>query len=54
MDKEGQVSLFWQLITSIYFYRVDREGKKEMTHLLKYWTTMRSQDFLDLKQKLGV
>ncbi|KAJ7180699.1 hypothetical protein C8R46DRAFT_590885 [Mycena filopes] len=32
----------------------DREGKKEMLHLLKYWTTMRSQDFLDLKQKLGV
>ncbi|KAJ6581538.1 hypothetical protein B0H19DRAFT_510997 [Mycena capillaripes] len=32
----------------------DREGKKEMLHLLKYWTTMRSQDFVDLKQKLGV
>ncbi|KAJ7091362.1 hypothetical protein B0H15DRAFT_230734 [Mycena belliarum] len=32
----------------------DREGKKEMLHLLKYWTTMRSQDFVDLKQKFGV
>ncbi|KAJ7247636.1 hypothetical protein B0H12DRAFT_738905 [Mycena haematopus] len=32
----------------------DRDGKKEMSHLLKYWTTMRSQDFVDLKQKLGV
>ncbi|KAJ7612456.1 hypothetical protein DFH06DRAFT_149050 [Mycena polygramma] len=32
----------------------DREGKKEMLHLLKYWTSMRSQDFVDLKLKLGV
>ncbi|KAJ7668306.1 hypothetical protein B0H17DRAFT_220473 [Mycena rosella] len=32
----------------------DSEGKKEMLHLLKYWTTMRSQEFVDLKQKFGV
>ncbi|KAJ7155413.1 hypothetical protein C8R43DRAFT_884691 [Mycena crocata] len=32
----------------------DRRGKKEMLHLLKYWTTMRSQDFVDLKTKFGV
>ncbi|KAF8159518.1 hypothetical protein B0H34DRAFT_673876 [Crassisporium funariophilum] len=31
-----------------------REGKREMTHLLKYWCSMGSQDFIVLKQKLGV
>ncbi|KAJ6555746.1 hypothetical protein B0H10DRAFT_1207704 [Mycena sp. CBHHK59/15] len=32
----------------------NREGKKEMAHLLKYWSSMRSQDFVDLKVKFGV
>ncbi|KAJ7623229.1 hypothetical protein FB45DRAFT_869866 [Roridomyces roridus] len=32
----------------------DREGKKEMQVLLTCWTTFRSQDFVDLKQRLGV
>ena len=31
-----------------------REGKKEMAHLLKYWCTMGSQEFVALKEKLGV
>ncbi|KAF8216535.1 hypothetical protein K438DRAFT_1558005, partial [Mycena galopus ATCC 62051] len=31
-----------------------KKDRQEMLHLLKYWTTMRSQDFVDLKQKLGV
>jgi hypothetical protein len=31
-----------------------RDGKREMLHLLKYWPTLRSQDFVDLKHKLGV
>lgn len=32
----------------------DREGKNEMAHILKYWSTMGSQDFISVKQKLGV
>ncbi|KAF9461205.1 hypothetical protein BDZ94DRAFT_1264236 [Collybia nuda] len=32
----------------------NREGKKEMNHLLKFWSTLASQDFISLKQKLGV
>lgn len=32
----------------------DREGKKEMAHLLKCWCTMGSQEFVALKEKLGV
>jgi hypothetical protein len=39
---------------ALFIFILGREGKKEMLHLLKYWTTMRSQDFVDLKQKLGV
>ncbi|KAJ6515129.1 hypothetical protein C8R47DRAFT_1206474 [Mycena vitilis] len=36
------------------YFNLRREGKKEMLHLFKYWTSMRSQDFVDLKLKLGV
>ncbi|KJA28010.1 hypothetical protein HYPSUDRAFT_62399 [Hypholoma sublateritium FD-334 SS-4] len=32
----------------------DREGKKEMAYLLKYWSTMGSQDFVEMKLNLGV
>ncbi|KAJ6591578.1 hypothetical protein DFH09DRAFT_1306314 [Mycena vulgaris] len=51
--KKDRGVLLWIIIPRAYFCR-DREGKKEMLHLLKYWTTMRSQDFVDLKQKFGV
>ncbi|PPQ67895.1 hypothetical protein CVT26_007095 [Gymnopilus dilepis] len=30
------------------------QGKEEMAYILKYWSTMGSQDFIALKQKLGV
>ncbi|KAJ8079509.1 hypothetical protein AAF712_007846 [Marasmius tenuissimus] len=32
----------------------DRDGKKEMNHLLKHWTEMQATDFVSLKSKLGV
>ncbi|KAH9479427.1 Tripartite motif-containing protein 5 [Psilocybe cubensis] len=32
----------------------DREGKKEMAYILNHWSTMGSQDFINMKQKLGV
>jgi len=32
----------------------DREGKKEMARLLECWCTMGSQEFVALKEKLGV
>ncbi|KAF9269157.1 hypothetical protein L218DRAFT_423412 [Marasmius fiardii PR-910] len=32
----------------------DREGKKEMCHLLKHWTEMQAPEFIALKLKLGV
>lgn len=32
----------------------DRDGKREMTQLYKSWPTLRSQDFIELKRKLGV
>ncbi|KAF9054518.1 hypothetical protein BJ165DRAFT_1439480 [Panaeolus papilionaceus] len=32
----------------------DREGKREMAHLVNHWCTMESQDFILLKQTLGV
>jgi len=34
--------------------RKDRDGKKEMAQLFKSWPTLRSQDFIELKRKLGV
>jgi len=32
----------------------DREGKKEMAYILKFWPTLRNHDFVALKQKFGV
>lgn len=31
-----------------------REGKKEMNEISKYWSTLTSDDFRVMKQKLGV
>nr|GAT45713.1 RING finger domain-containing protein [Mycena chlorophos] len=34
--------------------RKEREGKHEMTNLLRCWTTMQPKDFIELKHKYGV
>lgn len=31
-----------------------RDGRREMNNLLQYWSTLKSQDFVALKEKLGV
>ncbi|THV05543.1 hypothetical protein K435DRAFT_773718 [Dendrothele bispora CBS 962.96] len=34
--------------------RREREGKKEMNHLLEHWTDMQAKDFAEMKHRLGV
>jgi hypothetical protein len=53
LKKDREVSLVSAAYVLTFIFS-PREGKKEMLHLLKYWTAMGSQDFVDLKQKLGV
>ncbi|KAF7370575.1 RING finger domain-containing protein [Mycena sanguinolenta] len=40
--------------TRTEWLKKDRQGKEEMTDLLRRWTSMRSQEFVNLKQRLGV
>ncbi|KAF7356569.1 RING finger domain-containing protein [Mycena venus] len=54
LKKDRRVFFATLCLSYLLIFIVHREGKKEMLHLLKYWTTMRSQDFVDLKHRLGV
>jgi hypothetical protein len=53
-DRSDHFTLLFERREYSCYVKYCREGKKEMTHLLKCWCTMGSQEFVALKEKLGV
>ncbi|KAJ7574462.1 hypothetical protein C8J56DRAFT_872436 [Mycena floridula] len=56
MEEEDSKLDDWSLSGSLRadWVKKERDGKREMQKLLKGWTTFRSQDFISMKQSLGV